>query len=619
MIITGLDMLLLVMNKRKMKQNTSIVKKLISYFLLLNIFTVIVISSYSYYRAKDALVERTFDQLISLRIEKKYRIERFFNDRILDVNLVSKSEDVKNIINLLNIKDLSKKEFKTQVYNEYKSFLHKHFVSGNYYKRFYVVNNEGNAVRFGVEESDTALYAYRSVYELQISNLRDKMLMKPEIIIEDYKLNKTTNLPAIFIGSPVANSKGIIQGIIAIEIDIDAINSIMFENNPHNGLGKSGESYLVGSDFLMRSTSRFQDNSVFKTLVNTSGVLKALNGETGTEVIKDYRNISVLSSFSKVDIPNLNWAILTEIDEKEAMIPIDSIRNNIMYLSLLMSLLLFAFVYIIAKRISLPIVKLKHAAQNITGGDYDVFVEDIESNDEIGSLIDAFNEMSSKIKEQTENLKLERSMRVSSMIDGQELERQRLSRELHDGLGQSILAIKMRLERTTNASPDKAKKIMEEIQILIAQTINEVRSISNNLMPVVLNEFGLIDALSNLCREVHKSTGIEIEFNHENFLAEKEDKRNTYLYRISQEALNNIIKHSNAQKAMIELKSDSTNIYLNIIDQGKGFNYFEDRKMCGNGISNMKERVNLLKGYIEFDTQKDKGTIIKIIIPLKNE
>ncbi len=69
-------------------------------------------------------------------------------------------------------------------------------------------------------------------------------------------------------------------------------------------------------------------------------------------------------------------------------------------------------------------------------------------------------------------------MRLSSMIDGQEIERQRLARELHDGLGQSILAIKMRLERNANASPEKSKQIMEEVQMLFANTIQEIRSIS---------------------------------------------------------------------------------------------------------------------------------------------
>lgn len=593
------------------KRNASIVHKLVIYFLLLNILTVIVIGSYSYFRAKNALVERTFDQLTSLRIEKTYRIEQFFNDCMMDINLVSKSEDVKNIITLV-----TENKEEEIIYQEYDKFLRKHFFSGKYYKRFFIMQNDGYTCYFSASENDSSLLAYDKIENLPIYNLWKKIKTSSEIFLEDYKLDQQTNMPVIFIGAPVFDDQGNDLGIAAIEIDIEAINAIMYENNPHNGLGESGESYLVGSDFLMRSTSRFQDNSVFKTLVKTEGVKKALNRETGTEAIIDYRNVFVLSSYGQVVIPGLNWAILVEIDEKEAMIPIESIRNNILYLSILMSLLLFAFVYIIANRISLPIIKLKHAAQNITDGNYDVFVEDIVSNDEIASLIDAFNEMSSKIKDQTSNLRMERSMRLSSMIDGQELERQRLSRELHDGLGQSILAIKMRLERTKSASPEKTKQIMEEVQTLFANTINEVRSISNNLMPAVLNEFGLVDALSNLCRDVSESSGIEIDFRSDSFNIEIEDKINTYLYRISQEALNNIVKHSKAKFVLIELESDVDFVHFSITDNGEGFNYAENRKLCGNGISNMKERVHLLNGSIEIVSLEQKGTTIKVKIPL---
>jgi signal transduction histidine kinase len=202
------------------------------------------------------------------------------------------------------------------------------------------------------------------------------------------------------------------------------------------------------------------------------------------------------------------------------------------------------------------------------------------------------------------------------MIDGQELERQRLSRELHDGLGQSILAIKMRLERIEKAKPEKAKQIMEEVQELFSDTINEIRSISNNLMPAVLNEFGLVDALTNLCREVSKSTGIQVMFNHQNLTQKLDDKIKTYLYRISQEALNNIIKHSDADRANLTINSDEDYVYLSINDDGKGFKYTEERKLCGNGISNMKERVYLLNGNIKINSDNYKGTKIEISIPL---
>src|SRR6056297_195492 len=175
-----------------MKINNSIVKKLVIYFLLLNIFTVIVVGSYSYYRAKDALVERTFDQLISLRIEKKNRIERFFNDRIIDVNLVSKSADVKNILTFIKEEN---RNYNTpfNVYAEYDKFLRKHFLTGNYYERFYVVNTDGYSVSFSVSEKDSTLQSYSSVDKLLISNLWNKIFNKPEIIIDDYKLDTITN------------------------------------------------------------------------------------------------------------------------------------------------------------------------------------------------------------------------------------------------------------------------------------------------------------------------------------------------------------------------------------------------------------------------------------------
>ena len=601
-----------------MRRNSSIVRKLIVYFLLLNIFTVIVVGSYSYFRAKDALVERTFGQLTSVRIEKKNRIERFFNDRILDINLVSKTEDVNNIIQLLTKGKVPDDKVNKKVFAEYDKFLRRRFFSGNYYKRFYVAGVGGETVVFNSFDNNISQLYYNRIDSLPVAELFYKIFNSKEIIIDDYKTGTNSNLPEMFMGAPVIDGLNKSIGVVLLEIDIEAINSIMYENNLHNGLGKSGESYLVGSDLLMRSTSRFQDNSIFKTRVNTTGVHKALKGETGTEVIKDYRNISVLSSYSKTDIPGLDWAILAEIDEKEAMVPIESIRNNILYLSVLMSLLLFAFVYIIAKRISLPIVKLKHAAQNITSGNYDVFVEDIVSNDEIGSLVDAFNEMSKKIKEQTQNIMLERSMRLSSMIDGQELERQRLSRELHDGLGQSILAIKMRLERMKNASPEKSEKIMDEVRELFVNTINEIRSISNNLMPAVLNEFGLNDALANLCKDITKSAGIEIKFSLDENISEIDDKTSTYLYRITQEALNNMVKHSNANVARVELNITGSNINLTICDNGIGFSYAENKKLCGNGISNMKERVHLLNGSIDIVSKKGDGTTIKIKIPFKN-
>jgi len=581
----------------------------------LNILTVISVGSYSYYRAKDALVKRTFDQLTSLRIEKKNRIERFFENRILDLNLVSKTDDVRHILTLIEKQDRQLDVTENKVQVEYKKFLEKHFVAGNYYNLFFVATPSGKHRVFPIssEKKHEAL-TNNSVHDGMIVMIK-KVNESKEVLIEDFIQEEPMNNSAIFIGAPVYDTAGSYTGAVVLELNIQVINSIMYENNPHNGLGNSGESYLVGNDLLMRSTSRFQQNSVFKTRVNTEGVKKALTGNTGTEKFTDYRGVQVLSSYSNVNLPGLEWAILTEIDEQEAMIPIMSIRNNILYISVLITLLLFVLVYLAARRISQPIIRLKHAAEKITSGNYDVTVERLDSNDEVDNLVDAFNEMSKKIKEQTENLKLERSMRLSSMLDGQEMERQRLSRELHDGLGQSILAIRMRLERLEKAKPERAQEIMGEVQELIADTIKEVRSISNNLMPAVLKDFGLADALKNLCDELNAVADNDITFNPDLERNKISDKVSTYLYRMAQEALNNIIKHSGAARATLTLDSDADHIRMIISDDGKGFQYFEGMRLCGNGISNIKERVHLIGGQVEISSKQDSGTTIRILIP----
>ncbi len=115
----------------------------------------------------------------------------------------------------------------------------------------------------------------------------------------------------------------------------------MLEQNPNDGLGLSGESYLVGADSLMRSNSRFQENSIMQTKVSTDGVKDAFNNIVGTSVITDYRGIKVLSSYSKLNVPGLDWVILAEIDYAEATKSIYFIRNNIMLLTIFVAVILF--------------------------------------------------------------------------------------------------------------------------------------------------------------------------------------------------------------------------------------------------------------------------------------
>ena len=589
-------------------KNISITEKLIFYFVCLGIVVISIIGSYSYYFAKKALLNRTFDQLISLRLEKKNRIEQFFLDRNRDINLISKSEELKKIIDVLNSPVKSVGKVNTLQYN---SQLDKYIGSNGYYQRLYVVSR--NNFVFTINSLPTGLKNNSGITVLSGQNLGNfckELERSKKTIIQD--LTKSTLL--IYIGTPVFDETKEIIGYVVLEIPVTAINKIMFNYSEKNGLGKTGETYLVGNNYLMRSNSRFKENAIYATKVTSKSVLNAFNGKTGYDIVKDYRDISCLSSYSKVNIEGLHWVILAEIDEKEAMIPVYSIRNNILLLSIIIAASVFIFAFLISRKITHPLKKLQKASEQIGTGNYNVTVE-VSSRDEIGFLTETFNRMTLRLKKQSNQIEEEKTKRMSSLIDGQEMERQRLSRDLHDSLGQSLLTVKIKLEQAKNANVEKNQQIIHETQELLRDTIQEIRNISNDLMPPVLEAFGMEQGLKNLCKDTAKNTGISIEYISENIPDSLDKRVQIYVYRIAQEAINNITKHSAATEASLKISCNQNLISLIISDNGKGFD-IEKNDTNGNGIMNIKERVELLKGECKFYSSLGKGTQINIKIPI---
>jgi signal transduction histidine kinase len=381
----------------------------------------------------------------------------------------------------------------------------------------------------------------------------------------------------------------------------------MLEYSPENGLGKSGEVYLVGDDYLMRSNSRFIPNSVLNTSVKTVSTINAFKDEAGSSLIDDYRAVPCLSSYDRLSVRGLNWAIIAEIDYSEAMIPIVSLRNDIVFLSLIICIFLFSISHFISRTITNPIVRLKNAVLKIGEGDLDINLKP-KSEDEIGLLTDAFNTM-------TQQLRDERLKRMSALYDGQELERQRISRELHDGLGQKLISIKLQLESTSKQDAGEIKSTIDEVKVDFLKTIEEVRQISNNLAPNILNESGIDVALNNLCDSIKRTSRIDIELSVHGDYTANDPKVRFYIYRIAQEGLNNAIKHSGASKVQLQLIGSKDSIILIIEDSGKGFEYDSNYCTPCNGIYNMKERARLLGGTLDIESEPLLGTTIRLKIP----
>ncbi len=594
---------------------SSIYRKLVVYFLLLNLFAIGSVGIYSYYKEKEALLTRTFDQLVSVRIDKKNRIIGFFKQRKRDVENISQYPHLQEIIQNLNpySRIISNFETKQQLLND-KNYVINILKNAGCYISLLFIDNSG--LSFPIYINDNYNKSYMIVkkkvnwFKKNISIWKNKK----EIFISE--VNDSINHTILIVGYPAFYTTGHLNGFIIAEISPNAINKIMFENNPNNGLNKTGEVYLVGSDFLMRSNSRFLKNSVFTTIVKTPGVLRALKNISGKGQFRDYRNIPVLSAYSPLDFSEIHWAVLAEIDIKEAMIPIYSIRNNIIYLSLLIALISAAFISLISRKFSVPLKTLKNETKKIATGQFGNQLN-VETNDEIGALTLSFNNMSLKLKEQANKLEHEKKLRLRSVIDAQEKERQRLSRELHDGLGPLLLTGKMKLESALNTNKENMKNIINEVTTLFSSTIKEIRNISNNMMPSGLKEFGLPVALQNFCQQIMDNYHIKIfcllDFKKKHY----EKTLEIYIFRIVQEGINNTLKHAHATEINLNIEEIDNHIFFTLQDNGCGFDKQNLQIYLGNGLLNMKERVNLLNGFFELTTAKDRGTRIDIDIPIQ--
>ncbi len=198
---------------------------------------------------------------------------------------------------------------------------------------------------------------------------------------------------------------------------------------------------------------------------------------------------------------------------------------------------------------------------------------------------------------------------AKALIFAQEEERKRIARDLHDGIGQSLLLIKKQL--TYN------HEVTLENQQLITDTLEEVRSISQDLHPIQLEKFGLTTAINEIIQKVEKSTDLFISKEIDNIDKLLNAKAEINLYRTIQEAFNNIVKHSEATAAKISIKKVDKNLIINIQDNGKGFDYklavVTSKSL---GLRTMFERITAIGGQLKLKKGVTKGAMVLIRIPV---
>lgn len=212
--------------------------------------------------------------------------------------------------------------------------------------------------------------------------------------------------------------------------------------------------------------------------------------------------------------------------------------------------------------------------------------------------------------------KLKQKWFSDQLIESQENERRRIASELHDGLGQQILVIKNRAElaKRSIGNQEDISHQLEEIVDSAIRSIKDVREISHALRPIHLEQFGLTNALINLCEQLNESSPIEWSYYIGELDSLVEKSKEIHFYRVIQEALSNVEKHSKASEAFLRITVSEKQIQVHLWDDGVGFDV--NKKSTGLGFIGMQERIDTLGGSINLVSEKEKGTTLNIGIPI---
>jgi PAS domain S-box-containing protein len=255
------------------------------------------------------------------------------------------------------------------------------------------------------------------------------------------------NAPASFVASPIYDN-GNLTGVLIFQMPIDRINDIMTSRGAWKdvGLGKSGETYIVADDLLMRNQSRFLiedreaylrmirsiglderivkqidvfDTSIKLQPVDTKGTRAALAGETNTEIFPDYRGVRVFSAYRPLELPNLKWVIMSEIDEAEAFAPAYRLRDRTIQLLVGLIFGIVATSFFFARTMTRPIQDLSEKAHRIAQGDLGITIE-TSGGDEIAQLASNFDQMREALRGLIESLEAKVEERTADLRDSEE-------------------------------------------------------------------------------------------------------------------------------------------------------------------------------------------------------
>jgi len=365
-------------------KDISMQPKLIGLMLLISLIPLGAVSYWATTKSSEALVTASFSQLSAIRSIKTKQVEGLVSSFKGDITILN--EQVSSLLKDVNVIETPTISATDDAY------FNKYMTTYGYYDVF-IIDKNGYVFYTAAKESDYQTNMINGKYSRSnLGQLVRKVMNTRQFAIADFEPYAPSNdEPAAFAAIPLLKDNQV-EMVVALQLSTERINAIM---QAREGMGKTGETYLVGSDKRMRSDS-FLDpighnikasfaGNIQNNGVDTQAVNDVLSGKSDDNIIIDYNGNSVLSSYAPVKVGDTTWAIIAEIDEAEVMLPVEALLMNIALLVVGFITAIIAVAYFFARSITRPIIEAVAITQALSQGDLTVTVN-TDAKDEVGQL-----------------------------------------------------------------------------------------------------------------------------------------------------------------------------------------------------------------------------------------
>jgi signal transduction histidine kinase len=411
---------------------------------------------------------------------------------------------------------------------------------------------------------------------------------------------------------PVYDESGATYGILVGPMSIQSLN--LAKMLSHVQVGQQGAVYLVdGSGQILDRTPTEWARS---TLAGHTGLSVALSdGDAGTTLCHAPDGKQMTLAYAPVDFPHQAWRVIIEQPWSEVIGPVLRYSQFMPLVAALAVVVSVLTLYYGVRAIVLPLQTLGQRAEQVAWGDFGATATPVGGVEEIEDLRRTLDQMARRIQSYQSGM----HDYIAAITRGQEEERTRLARELHDDTAQALIALGQRVEMAQKLlpkDPHRAAERLTQVRTMLAETVEGVRRFSRDLRPIYLEDLGFIPALEMLARKADQQETLSVHLATTGMVRRLPPDLELAAYRIVQEALNNVIQHAQATHAWVEIRFGVEYLILSVRDDGRGFEPPDLPDALARqghfGLMGIQERTLLYGGQLTIHSSPGNGTEITV-------